>query len=861
MKRSSRLLCTSIAAVVVLVSALLLPPPAGAVELRLTAKEGADVPRSPAVITSGVPFARGAVEDVKRLSVSVSGEVVPAQVRLLAPWDDGSVRWALMDCQADVAAGGAAELTVRDDGKNRAPEQPVTVAKRADEVAVSTGPLEVVIDRESAGLFKSVRIDGRERVTAAGRGLVVYLPGEMRKVQKKQDGKTETVTERGPARAVVAGPPSAVEVERAGPMRAVVRLRGRFPGVHDGRLGYTVRVTAFAGRKFLKMRVWLENDGGMGYYRRKKGKKYTGNMEWFLFDGMAIELGLGLGESPTAACEGVESDGAFRLLQVCKMSKDGRSPAKKNYRIYQLEDFEYTITGGGETLKTGVRTDGVVTVSGGGGTLTAAVRNFWQNYEKAIELDGSALKLWLWPTEGRWPRKHPRRWHRNGLFDRRLEALPEPGLYYLPGSVRKGHEILLDFSGRAPEESHAELADPLFALAPAAYYASTGAAPAIFSPPGVRTGDEECDPKLEGWMNMTHSVVDPDSDAGLAAARKHSPWSRIGYWADTCYWYGWMDFGDISVPGCGPVSLHYDWLWIMLLNGMRTGDPRFVSEAIDMARHRIDIDQSWSDRDPPEANGLQRRDSLFPAFHCRRLYHMPSVRSNWLAGVVLYHMLTGDVAALECARRNADGLKTAWAHIAKTKPYRGPQGNMAAAAWAMHAWIAMHDLTADRAWLDEATKLFRTNVLAKWKEHGPHLHERKQIRGQGYTRDDMKYCYAAHIFCLLHERTGDEKLFELLKAGCDKDFPENFFDAPLFLADLHAYVGLKTGETDYLDDAVEHWIQGFPESKCPPVFLPKNSQWSRRKAMFMRAGHLLQYAFWKQPGNQATMARPKKAAE
>ncbi|MFO7897971.1 MAG: hypothetical protein R6V58_02800, partial [Planctomycetota bacterium] len=701
MKRSSRMLRTSMVAVFVLSSALLRPAAADAVEVRLTAKECANVRRSVGIITSGVPFARGAVKDVKRLSVSIGGEVVPAQFTVLAPWDDGSVRWALMDCRAKVAAGGAAELTVRDDGKNPAPARPVKVVERADEVAVSTGPLEVVLDRKGTGLFRSVKVDGRERITTGGRGLVVCLPGKMRKVEKKQDGKTTTVTERDPGRAVVAGPPTEVEVEEAGPVRAVVRLRGKFPGVHDGRLGYTVRVTAFAGRKFLRMRVWLENDGGMGYYRRNKDEKYTGNMEWFLFDGMAVELGLGLGESPTAACEGVRADGDFRLLQVCKMSKDGRDPRKKHYRIYQLDDFEYTITGGGETLKTGVRTDGVVTLAGGGGTLTAAVRNFWQNYEKAIELDGSTLTFWLWPTEGRWPRKHPRRWHRNGLFDRRLETLPEPGLYYLPGSVHKGHELLLDFSGRPPEESHAELADPLFALASAGYYASTEAAPALFTPPDVRTGDEECDAKLEGWMNMTRSVVDPESPAGLAAARKHSPWSSVGYWGDTCYWYGWMDFGDISVPGCGPVSLHYDWLWIMLLNAMRIGNPTFVSEAIDMARHRIDVDQSWSDRDPSEVCGLQRRDSLFPAFHCRRLYHVPSVRSNFLAGVVLYHMMTGDPAALECCRRNAEGLKTAWAHIAKTTPWKGPQGDMAAAAWAMHGWIAMHDLTADRKWLDE----------------------------------------------------------------------------------------------------------------------------------------------------------------
>jgi hypothetical protein len=178
--------------------------------------------------------------------------------------------------------------------------------------------------------------------------------------------------------------------------------------------------------------------------------------------------------------------------------------------------------------------------------------------------------------------------------------------------------------------------------------------------------------------------------------------------------------------------------------------------------------------------------------------------------------------------------------------YVGRQlGDMQMAARSIFAYTAMYDLTADAKWLDKSLELFRSYVVPKWERHGPHLHARDQIRSQDYIRDDVKYCYSIQAFCELHRHTRDDKLFELLKAGCDREFPENFFDAPLFLADLCAYVGLRTGEEGYLDDAIEHWIQGFPESKSPPVFLPDNSQWSRRKAMMLRTGHLLQYAHWK----------------
>jgi hypothetical protein len=307
-----------------------------------------------------------------------------------------------------------------------------------------------------------------------------------------------------------------------------------------------------------------------------------------------------------------------------------------------------------------------------------------------------------------------------------------------------------------------------------------------------------------------------------------------------------MDYGDVFVPGRGQVSLHYDWTWIMLVNALRTGDPAFLKLGRDMARHRIDIDQLWSDRDLPECRGLQRGDHNFPSFHCGRLSQVPDVECNWLAGVALYYMLTGEPKALECCQRDAEGLKAGWAWVDKVKPYGGPQGDMAANAWSMDSYSAMYKLTADRKWLDEALGLFNAHVVPTWKSLGPFLHDPAgQIQSQDYIQSDMKYCYSIASFCELHHLTGDETLFNLLKEGCDKPFPNSFFEAPIYLADLYAYVGYTTKNQDDLKKAAESFAAGFPMSKSPPVFLPDNGTWSRMAAMTLRTGHLLQYGWWK----------------
>jgi hypothetical protein len=408
----------------------------------------------------------------------------------------------------------------------------------------------------------------------------------------------------------------------------------------------------------------------------------------------------------------------------------------------------------------------------------------------------------------------------------------------MPGGVHKGHQMILDFSGRPAEATRAEVRHPLFPLAAAQYYASTEAAPGLFAPADVRTGDVECDAKLDSWMAMTRSVADPKSRYSLWQARRDTGRAN--------FWYGWMDFGDMCVPGSGYVSLHYDWPWIMLVDLMRTGNPAFLRLANDMMQHRIDVDHTWSQVGP--GRDLQRGVGRYTHFHCSRFtYAHPSVDANWLAGVVLWHMLSGEPKARECAERNAAALIKGWDYLLKNDGWSigRRKADMQSNARAIFGYCSMYALTADRKWLDEALKLFRTNITGKWKVHGPHLHARQQIRSQSYIRDDMKYCYSIQALCLLHHYTDDKELFRLLKAGCDQEFPENWFDAPLFLADLHAYVSHETGQAAYAEEAVEHWIQASPESRQPPVYQPDNSQWSRRKAMHLRTGHLLQYYFWK----------------
>jgi hypothetical protein len=760
---------------------LLLGWAACAAEVKLTAEDFAKVERKGEVVTTGVPFARGALKDVSNLCAKVGGEKIPAQFVKTVPWKDGSVRWALMDTQVDVPAGGKVEITVSDEGAGPAPASPVKVEKGEEEVKVSTGPLEFEVSRKSFNLFKSLKVDGKELLTGKGKGLVLVKAG---------GGE------------VLAGAPEKVDLEHAGPMKTILVLKGKFPGTHRDMLHYTVRITAYAGRKYLKVHTWLENAGKYGY---------TGRAEWLNFDGMRVDLGLGLGGEVTASCEGVEAKGKLTVKQTC----GGQ---------HRFSELKFAVTGGGKELKSGARTDGVVALSGADGKLNTAIRHFWQNYEKAIELDGDSLRLWLWPTDGQWPRSVKR-----GASCGEFGSFRKGGLYALPGGVHKGYEAVLDFSGRPASASAATVSSPLMALAPAAYYAQTEAAVGWFAPAGFASGDEKYDGIVRNWDKMAVNAVDPACKSSLIRAAQ-GPGERRGFW------FGWMDYGDLYWQP-GACSLHYDWTWVMMLDYMRTGDRRFLDLGTSMARHRVDVDQIWSDRVAHYFRGLTRYEKGYTDVHGGvKDGHYKAIPSHhWNQGIAVYYMLTGEEKAREAALRSATGvtLRT----VDKFRKTPGSRVQLREVGWGILVFCSAYDLTADQKYLDEALVLFRNVVKTKHKESG-----------SPYMDGGLQYYYSVYPFAMLHHRTGDAEVLDLMREGVKKDsFSYKYPEWTIHINNLYAYVGMVEKDQKAIAKAKDLFMRHAPGKPNPGVY-NANGAWTKESIKKLRYGHLLQYILWKKKG-------------
>jgi hypothetical protein len=203
-------------------------------------------------VTVSIPFAQGKLKDPRHLAVLDEGEAIPAQRRALASWPDGSVKWLLAHLQPDLPGNRDKTLHFEVSGEpvDRQPEVSVGLTNAnegmaiaagagsaegpAPAVRVDTGPLSFVVPIEGFWPVQEVTLDGdRLWQERPFQGFVLQHNGRCLR------------TDSGPV---------VVEIEEAGPLRAVILVRGRHRKP-DGS-GYVEmhgRITTYAGKPYVEI--------------------------------------------------------------------------------------------------------------------------------------------------------------------------------------------------------------------------------------------------------------------------------------------------------------------------------------------------------------------------------------------------------------------------------------------------------------------------------------------------------------------------------------------------------------------------------------------------------------------------------
>ena len=487
-------------------------------------------------ISWGVPWAQGAVRPATSFNLSANGAALPLQSWPLAYWPDGSLKWSGFATVAP--AGLAGQLSLTTGAVSSAPAA-LSVKNDGKSVLVDTGALRCSIPLTGSNIITSMSIGGKD--IAGASQLVCIL----------QKGPADN-PEDSPAREKFLSAVKQVTVEQQGPVRAVVKIEGMHRGATSKRewLPFTVRLYFYSGQTSVRIVHTIVFDGD-------QDKDFV--------RGLGLQIDVPMRDQPlnrTVRFAGVDGGvwseplqpGGGSAAQESGQPFSGNAVFAKNaiwsdFKLIQPNPDGFTIikrTGPKSTWlysTSGKRAPGLAYAGDLGGGLAVSIKNFWQSFPAALEIQNAAspaakLVAWLWSPDA--PEMDMRFYDTQGHgLDAAYEDA-QPGLSTAYGVARTSELTLFASSSFPAKPDTVAMAAagaqlPLLAASPE-YIHSTGIFGAWSLPDRSTPFKKSIEDGLDSVLAYYQRQVDDRS------------------------WYGFWQYGDFMHSYSAPRHVwHYDW--------------------------------------------------------------------------------------------------------------------------------------------------------------------------------------------------------------------------------------------------------------------------------------------------------------
>ena len=550
-------------------------------------------------VTFGLPWPQGALDRKKALGMSDSaGNAVAMQTTPRAFWPDGSVKWSL---HSAVLPEKADSFTLGEKASKKAPAGKIKVQETDGEIIVNTGTIVCTIGKESDYIIKNITRPGGKVLCSQGRLIAL---NEQRHNQSGYGSINVVEPFNGKAYYCT--------VEEAGPVRAVIRLRGSHVGEVTGMrttsqfrkwLTFDLRLYFFSGSDEIRMVHTFMFDGREDEdFLRGIGMEFDLPMTSSLFNRYVRfggETGL-FAESPKSLWVRQKAeydqfyadqlDGKEVLFDAQLMMND--MTEWNDFKQIQVSANEYVIskrTQPGCVYVRGAngnRAMGLAYAGGAKNGLAVFKRDFWQKHPSALEAcnmreNTATLKVWFWSPDA--PSMDMRRYDTKTHVDACYEGFEE--MRSSAYGIANTNEVVLQcfdvFPGNeALIEKAGAWQNPNLLMAPAEHYVETNVFGGVYnvedrSTPGKAKVEEMLDAQLDFYKQE----------------REQSSW------------YGFWDYGDIRhAYDETRHSWRYDmggfawqntelvpniWLWFGFLRSQREDYFRFAEA---MTRHTSEVD-------------------------------------------------------------------------------------------------------------------------------------------------------------------------------------------------------------------------------------------------------------------------------
>ena len=519
------------------------------IDKNIILQESGGVDRNEEFVRIGIPFAEGELPGQTGLAiVNPQGAMQPVQAVILKRWNEGSVKWLLLDFTASVPANGSATYRlVYNHGRISPAPLAIHITPGSDTWIVDTGRATFSIDARRFRPFTSVTTGDRELLTAEGSGFVF-----------------NAVDADNPAPII-----ESIVVEADGPLRATLRIEGCFSNFTGPSPKFFSRLDFFAGSSRVTLEFTLRNPRPALHHG---GLWDLGDAHSLFFRELALEFSFSGNTVDTIICSPEPNAPLFHpadiseRLTVYQESSGGNnwnSPIHRNRDgIVSLAFKGYEMRTGNHPLFKGRRAVPVVWCGTDTTGIAVVMPRFWQEFPKAIDVDGRSLLISLFPSS-------------------------PPDVHELQGGEQKTTVVYLDFATTPAGLEWARV--PLSVVAALEVYRHSGVIPDL----PVSSPDDN------GPRDLVDRFISGPGD--------------LLYKRESIDEFGWRNFGELfadheAVYHRGEEAFishynnQYDICAGMYRKFLATGNPLWGDLAADLARHVLDIDIYHTTEDREEYN-------------------------------------------------------------------------------------------------------------------------------------------------------------------------------------------------------------------------------------------------------------------
>jgi hypothetical protein len=555
----------------------------------------------------GVPLPKGCCFDYRKLAlISEAGHEIPACISATSLWPDNSIKWCLVQSEADLAAGETLNLGLTSRLPNRnARTETDLVQDNGKELRVRTQSRMIVIDTRR---FRFLDLTDEQ---LRGEVQLVCNGNDVNATVESYNYRT-LLTEHG-----------ALSVE--------VNLFGAFEPGESQRLRFLCTFQISADGQRVEGSLTLHNPAAA---------RHPGGL-WDLGDSNSLHFDcLKLGLNWDAASEDMQGQVQLdqdqpprpftRSAVVTQLASGGpqwNSPVHANARgEVNLTEPGYIATVDGCEQR-GERADPVVQITRSKTVISAQLKEFWERFPSEIAGDQTGIDLGLLPVTGE--------------------------THELQPGERCTHRFALHFRDNVPTTTADDISafpEPLLSLNPVHV---------------ERCALAEC-----GTIGLTDPRLQTIIEEGLNGEQSFlSKRETIDEYGWRNFGDLWADHETEGYEGERPFVSHYnnqyDPLFGFLKQYLSSGDTRWLSLAQDLARHTVDIDIYHTDEDRPEYNHglfwhtdhyLQAETSSHRSYSRRQPKDAyeghargggPGGQHCYTTGLLYHYLLTGDQASRE----------------------------------------------------------------------------------------------------------------------------------------------------------------------------------------------------------------------